>query len=337
MSRSPGAVSLVLLAVVLAGCVGAVDLGRLDGADRDGWDGDPDNPWRERTLTVAVETPPGSTREFAPQVEAALAYWEDSAARYAGYPISYRLAPDAAEPDLVVEFKDSVEDCGDGVHAAGCAPVLTRPEQIDRPERVRVRTGLSDASTVAVLKHELGHTLGLDHGDEPREVMRARGDLTTTPQPDAAERPVPWADPELSVYVDDGPVPADRRDAVREQVAHALDYYDRGADGYVTENVSFVRTGDRADADVVVAFEPGGCGGSNASCARLHWTDPDGDGAPERYTRLDVTVDAGLDSDAVAWHVARWLGRGFSFDENGYPPPLRRDASYEERRSAWWR
>jgi hypothetical protein len=65
-------------------------------------------------------------------------------------------------------------------------------------------------------------------------------------------------------------------------------------------------------------------------------TDPDGDGALERYTRLEIVV-VGLDTEAVGWHVGRWLGVGFGLDADAsFPPPLRENATYEDRRSEWW-
>jgi hypothetical protein len=335
-----GHLPMVLAAffLVLSGCQGAVQppTGTDSASPTPGWEGAADNPWKQAELTVAIETE--GDRDYRPLVRAALDYWEEHSERYAGYPLSYRLDPDADDPDLVVAFVPDVTDCGNEKHAAGCAPVLTSSNQIDRPERVRIRTGLSDASTVSVLKHEFGHTLGLVHGDAPTDVMQARSNLTTTPQPDAAEREVPWANDTLRVFVDYDGVPSRDRDVAREQVREALDYYDRGADGTVSERVSFVPTSNRTAADVVVNFDPDACGPGNVSCGKLFWIDPDGDGAPETYTRLEVTVDGDdLDAEAYGWHVARWLGSGFAFErEEDFPPALRQSASYRERRSDWW-
>ncbi len=324
-------VVLVLAVVVLAGCTAPVDVD-----PRDDWDGDPDNHWRAETLTVSYEA--ADDRDYGPAVRKALAYWSDNAGRYAGYDVALRVADDPAAADVHVRFVDEVRDCGTHTDddAAGCAPVLSTPEQVDRPVDVRVETGLSGASTVAVLKHELGHALGLTHGDEPRSVMRSESRLTTRPETNATDRAFPWASETLDVHVA-ADVPPEQRDETERQVEAALGYFAAGAGGTVPESARFRRVDAAADADVVVTVtEADDCRPESGSCGRLSGVDPDGDGALERYTRLEVTV-VGVEPAAVGWHVGRWLGTGFGLEsESEYPEPLRENASYEERRGEWW-
>jgi hypothetical protein len=336
MKRRLGTVFLAAL-LVLSGCTASLGQGgpSVDPGEST-WTGDGDNPYRQETLVVAVTKPGNESRAFTPLVQAALDHWAANSEAYAGYPIDYRLASNATDPDVQVRFVESVGDCGTEDHAAGCAPVITKPGQFDPPVDVRVRTGFSDASTVQVLKHELGHTLGLDHGDEPEDVMAASSTLTTPPQTNATERALAWDDPTLSVYVDMSAIPADERDEARRQVEGALGHFADGADGTVPENVSFVRTDNRTAADITIrATEASQCGTAPGSCGYIEGTDPDGDGARETYTRLEITV-TDLDSEAIGWHVGRWLGVGFGLEGDEYPEPLRESASYEERRSDWW-
>jgi len=294
---------------------------------------DPDNPWRTGTLTVAVRTGEADDRNYRPLVRAALDFWGSSAEQYAGYPMGFELVDDPEGADVVVSFVPSVDDCGNVSDAAGCAPVPRVGDHLPRPQLIRVRTGLSNASTVEVLKHEFGHALGLTHADEPQPLMAPAASLTTLPQRNASDRAMPWTDPALSVYVEFGN--ASDPAGAREQVGHALDYYEGGADGTVPDNLTFTTTRNRSAADVVVRFGEHACGQESGSCASRGGVDPDGDGALEYYTRVEITL-AGIDTDATAWHVARWLGFAMGFSAaDDWPAPLR-DASYEERRSEWW-
>jgi hypothetical protein len=336
MKRRLGTVLLAAL-LVLSGCTASLGQGDpgVDPSEAT-WTGDEDNPYRQEELVVAVTRPGNESREFAPLVREALDYWEANSEQYAGYPIDYRLASNATDPDVQVRFVESVGECGTEDHAAGCAPIITEPGQFDPPVDVRIRTGFSDASTVQVLKHEFGHTLGLDHGDAPEDVMAASSTLTTPPQTNATEKALAWDDPTLSVYVDMSEMPADERDEARRQVSGALGYFADGANGTVPENVSFVRTDNRTAADITIrATAESQCGTSSGSCGYIEGTDPDGDGARETYTRLEITV-TDLDTEAIGWHVGRWLGIGFGLEGEEYPEPLRESASYEERRSDWW-
>jgi hypothetical protein len=295
------------------------------------------DPYGGETLVVGVENPVNGSRDFGPLVRRSLDYWEANASRYAGFDVSYRLDPDATDPDVVISVVERIEDCGsEDDHSAGCAPYITRPEQFSPPVRIRVVDGLSDESTVRVLIHELGHTLGLGHDDEPQSVMRAEGRLATLPRTDAVNRSYAWADSTLSVHVDIG-VGAGDRAAVERQVTETLAYFDRGAEGTVPEDVSLVRTSNRSAADVVV--QVGGthpCDRDSGSCRRLRGLDPDADGRLETYDRLEVYV-VGLEPEAVGWHVGRHLGHALGLtDDTEYPEPLRSIASYDERRSDWW-
>jgi hypothetical protein len=347
----------VVLVVVLAGCLGGVgvdDLGaRTDSPGADTSQGpaatasstaetDPagttgeestdetTSPWGTAPVVVAVDAP--DDRNVVELVRRATAYWEANATQYAGYAVDYEVQPDATDPDIVVRFVDEIAGCESSHDTAGCAPYITQAAQIDRPVTVEVKTGLSDDSTVHVIAHELGHTLGLGHDDRPREVMRTGVTLTTLPQPDATERAFPWRDGDFTVFVDvdDASDPAE----ARRQVEHALDYYERGAPGMPT-NLSF-QVVDDPDADLVVRYRSQSpCTESTGSCGASRGPDPDGDGASEYYSQFTVTV-VGLDTKAVGWHTGYWLAAAFGAENDDEKPPPFRNASYEERRSEWW-
>ena len=291
------------------------------------------SPWGSEPIVVAVEGSAGTGREWAPLVREATAFWAANAERFAGYPVDYEVRPDAADPDLVIEFVETVPECDGAGDAAGCAPLVTDGRQIDRPETVSVRTGFSDDSTVTVIQHELGHTLGLTHDDPPVDVMASRMVLYTEPLPNATDREFAWDDADFTVHVDaDGTSdPA----GTREQVRQALAYYEDDPPGLPT-NLTFTFVDDPDDAEIVIRpVDTSPCGAGAASCGATSGWDPDGDGAIETYSGLRISLVA-LDTDAVGWHVGYWLAFGFGAEPDAEKPPPFRDASYAERRSAWW-
>lgn len=322
------------LLLVLSGCTAVTDSGLVG----DQWEGDPDNHWRSEVVNVSYGGG-DPARDYEPVVRAAADYWTEHSDRYAGYPVTLQVTDDTESADIHVRFVDRVGECGthDEGNTAGCAPILTEPAQVDRPVDVRVRTGFSDDSTVAVLKHELGHTLGLTHADEPRGVMRSETQLTTPPDTNATDRALPWQTETLGVYTDYSDVPPEDREETERQVSAAIGYYESGAGGTVPESVTFHRVDAPEDADVVIEVtDESDCRASTGSCGTVGGTDPDGDGALEYYDRLEIEI-VGLDTPAVGWHVGRWLGVGFGHeDDSEYPEPLREDASYDDRRSEWW-
>ncbi|MBB6646800.1 matrixin [Halobellus ruber] len=291
------------------------------------------NPWGSEPVVIAIADRAGTDREWAPLVREAAAFWEAKSERFAGFPTDYEVRPDAADPDLVIEFVDTVPECDGASDAAGCAPLLTDSRQVDRPETVSVRTGFADGSTVTVIEHELGHTLGLTHDDPPAAVMASRMVLYTEPLPNATEREFAWDDAEFTVYVD-----AERAGdpaGFREQVRQALEYYEDDPPG-MPANLTFTPVDDPEDAEIVVRpVETSPCGSGAASCGGTAGWDPDGDGEVETYSELRVSL-VDLDKDAVGWHVGYWLAFAFGAEPDSEKPPPFRDASYEERRSAWW-
>lgn len=330
----PGRVFVVLLLVVSTGCVGLSGQSLSERVSQ--YTGDPDNPYRDDELVVAVDTDE-SERTFTPHVRDALDFWERNDERYLNYSVNFTLASNATDPDVRVTFRPELDRCGRVKKAAGCAPQITHPAQTADTVDVQLLDNLSTNSTVRVLEHEFGHALGLGHNDAPRGLMRTHSVLTTLPATNATDRAFAWNDATLSVFVDTENAPG-APGAVREQVTQAIGYYDRGAEGSVPKNVSFEFVDDPRTADVVVRFaDSARCGFGSGSCGSVSGVDPDGDGALERYTRVDILL-TDLDTDAVGWHVARWLALGFGIEEeSAYPQVLREKTSYEDRRSEWWR
>ncbi|ELZ97437.1 Matrixin [Haloferax mediterranei ATCC 33500] len=265
----------------------------------------------------------------------ATTFWEANDARYLGSEIDYEVDADARNPDLVVRFSDDIPECSGQVDAVGCAPYITDERQIDRPMTAHIRTGFSDDSTAEIIEHELGHTLGLAHGDEPAELMDATGMVYTLPRTNATEKAFPWADSHFTVYMNDSG--AADPDAAREQVHHAFDYYDDDAPG-MPDNLTFTYVDDpeKADIRLHVSFgETSPCAAGADSFAAASGYDPDGDKALETYDTLGIVL-VDLDSDAVGWHVGYWTAHYLGAEDDEDKPEPFRNATYSDRRSEWW-
>ncbi|KAB1187283.1 MULTISPECIES: matrixin [Haloferax] len=289
-------------------------------------------PWGADPVLVDVEAP-NDGRDYESLVREATVFWERNDARYLGYEIEYAVTTDARNPDIVVRFSETIPECSGQVDAVGCAPYITDARQIDRPETVYVMTGFGDDSTVEIIEHELGHTLGLTHGDEPAELMNATGILYTLPRTNATDRVFPWDDPDFTVYVDDSG--AADSDGARDQIRHAFDYYAAGAPG-MPDNLTFTYVNDPGDADIHISFsDTSPCGTGSASCAAVTGYDPDGDRALETYDSFRVVL-VDLDTDAVGWHVGYWTAHYLGAEDDADKPEPFQNATYTERRSEWW-
>jgi hypothetical protein len=297
-----------------------------------------ESPWGEKTLTVAIKNEMKGDRTFVPLVQNALAYWEENSRQHAGYSINYRLT-DAANSDITVSFVPTIKDCGGKRHVEGCAPLIQSNEDVNRPVQIQIRGGYTNESTTQLLIHELGHTLGLDHGDAPKKIMAAESDLTTRARPNVTERALPWDHSTLTVAVDSSTVPDSKRGAVNKQIQAALNYYARGASGTVPERVSFRRVSNSETADIVIRFSQNTpCTGlRSGSCSVASGYDPDDDGAIETYAGVEITLTK-VDTNTVAWHIANRIGEdAFGFDEpSDFPKPLRNSADSSIQQSNWW-
>jgi hypothetical protein len=335
MARTALAVGLVAL-VVLSGCLTADPAGRGPAATpTDSAPPTPknqphktlegyDNPWNANPIEVVVENPTGYDQDVHGPVQRSLTYWERQTDSSSAYDPEYRLVSQSDDPEIRVEVVRTVDNCGthDESVALGCAPVLTDTSEVNGTITVQVRAGHSEAATRAILKHEFGHTLGLEHGEGPGNVMshdlsaRSPDDIR-----DANERRYPWSTNTLEVAVvsRDG-VPQSKRADIRE----ALTYYERGAGGTVPNPPTFDIVEDAARADVVVDLqrEVEECSGVGPAASCVEWDGPDvdDDGNPEYYTGAKIVVGENAWNRAD-WHTGYWLGH--SLWVNGIPNPFR--------------
>jgi hypothetical protein len=318
-SRRAGTLALLVLLGGLAGCGTLVDqVDSLAGSD--------EHPFAGETVAVAVE---GTDRERA-LVADGLAFWADNASEYAGFDVGFRVLEPGTTPtngtDVRLRFVETVGPCGDTDFPAGCAPRIDASTGVDRPATVEIRRGLTNDSTRLVVRHEAGHLLGLTHTDRPRDVMAHERDLATLPRRNATDRANPWNDSTLTVaLVGDSA-------GYRAGLDYALDYVREGADGAVPADVSVRVVEDAGAADVIVRpVSTDDCTAGEGSCLFVEGTDPDGDGAIERYLSAEIRL-VGLDTDAASWHLASQLVGTFN---TGDSPDRLDEADTRERRGAW--
>lgn len=297
-----------------------------------------DNPWDDDTVTVGLETNGNDGVDYGGAFEGAVEYWNRNM-RYADYAVDLEPVADAAEADLRIEMADTIENCGHkrNREILGCAPRYDRDESVDPPVVVTVVTGYRASSTRDVMIHELGHVLGVTHGEEPAEYMSPTETAYRTAQPNASERAYPWNTSSFAVYAQIDQLPAADRDAASAQVDHAIDYYREHATASdaIPDNVTVRRAENRSEANVIVRFPDDLPTGEDTGAGlKQAGRDTDGDGAIERYARATIMI-ADLDPEAMGWHVGYWFGRSFGLEESELPAPFR-DASPLEKRGEWW-
>jgi hypothetical protein len=131
------------------------------------------HPYENEVLTVSLDTDPEGSALLRQALETATTYWETHAPRFADFPVSYSIEPDAETPDVAVEPVAQIDHCGKHTDSAiaGCAPRVTAETVRPATATIQIETDLTEPFLTRILKHEFGHTLGLDHDDEPRHVM----------------------------------------------------------------------------------------------------------------------------------------------------------------------
>lgn len=288
-----------------------------------------ENPWDRETIVVAVRNTADSSRNFTAAVEAALNYWENNP-NYGEYHAQFSLEPNTESPDIIVWYNHSV-NCEDS-SAAGCAPLLTSSSAPRSPESVQIKFNQTRnfRQTRNIVIHEFGHVLGLGHCTEPYWVMSHRrycagGDLSLR---DVGDKEYAWRDHSLTYFVDYSGVSDETR--TREQVHHAIGYFEEGGSGTVPDNITFTRVDSKWEADVTINF--GDCEQNYSACPQTWGSDPDGDGVNEYHTKTAITIDE-ADVRARGWYVGWSLANSLTPDQL---PGVFIDATYEEQRSNWW-
>lgn len=274
----------------------------------------PNNPFGKENLTVLLNHS-ADDRDMVPVVTQSLSYWENNSEEYAGYPISFELDKNTSDPDIEIVFVPSIDVCGlvaTTTTTMGCAPV-NNGSAVPETSTIRIAADHTQHTTQETVQHELGHALGLTHGDAPQEIMAETAD-TGRLRSDA------------TVYVDRQ---AGAPHTVEREVDRALSFLEDGADGSINASPSFDVVDERSDADIIIEItaDETACGPGHSSC--LGSADRSG------YQDQDVIVLTDVKPETIGWNIAYHLIAP-RVDRGGMPEDFGSDADYDTRSDGWW-
>lgn len=268
-----------------------------------------DNPWASNPVVIQVTNGANESRNFVPLARQAADYWNENATVYTDFKVNFTVNQSHPNPDVEINITDTIQRCGEETDSddfLGCAPVYTEDGVVRQTTDVQIISGQTNGTTVRTIKHELGHTLGLEHEDSDTLPLMSAVDeeATSLPIADASEREFPFGNATVSVYVDYGDRRTRYTDEASRRVNDSLGWFERGADGYLNQKHRFVFTSNPKKADIRIRFR------QETPCEfdRVCWNGTglflDSDSEPEKVTALNITISKrATDADQVAWLV----------------------------------
>jgi len=213
-------------------------------------------------------------RDVSQIIEESTSYWERNADDHLSFDVEYEIVESRSEADKVLTFEESTT-CGAEVSTSylGCADLVT--SDVDRTVKLSVDHRLSDPVLLDTTIHELGHTLGLDHGDEPK------GHMSSTYNGFDTQEPV-----KFYIRSEGGSLPR----STKSEVKKALEFYeDRG-------DFQYELVDSEEEAHHLITYHHRGtiCGFSTGGSCEI---------SGEYKSQIDFRIDQ-LDSEVVAWHLA---------------------------------
>lgn len=152
----------------LAGCSG-LDGSLLSGGTR--------HLFADKTVPVRIADQGTTDHDVAANAREALDFWAAESTQYTGFEIDFEVVEgDAA---MAIEYVDSPERCSDvdnySEDVLGCAPLIEPGRRYSgTATAIVVAGGRPYGQILTTTKHEIGHILGLNHDDQPAEIMSNR-------------------------------------------------------------------------------------------------------------------------------------------------------------------
>jgi hypothetical protein len=140
-------------------------------------DPDPTHPLADTLTAVRVDNQSTTDHDVERNAWEALTFWEANSPRFVDFDFSFELVD--SDPDVVIEYADTPEGCR-SVEAyselvMGCAPLIRAENSVPDTVPITVVAGDRPYGEVRITtQHEIGHTLGLGHDDDPSHVMSNR-------------------------------------------------------------------------------------------------------------------------------------------------------------------
>lgn len=133
------------------------------------------HPLGGSTTTLRVDDVSECPHNLVEITRDALDYWERASPEYVGFETEFELLT-RNDPDVIIAFADEPVGCEDvqveSGEVLGCAPLVDETHPTDQPLTARVVAADRPPGLIKrTAEHEIGHLLGLQHDDEPGEIM----------------------------------------------------------------------------------------------------------------------------------------------------------------------
>lgn len=266
------------------------------------------SPFFDDTVSVALVNRDGDvTSRQRTALRDTLAYWNEHAPEYGDWSATFVRVEAAENADITVAMVEDIQRCADAGDALGCAPILKADDVAASSETVQIESGYTLSNTTTLMKHEFGHVLGLEHGEEPMPLM---GEYQATYLAENVQnlntRAYGFESSVLEIYVDYGSFDSASQSTIRDEVISVMEWYEDGGYDGAPDDLRFTFTDERDAAQIVVQ--------RNASLVDeyYYWIQPytydiDRDPAAEYYSQVVVELPAG-DSERFAYSLAKGMG-----------------------------